>query len=164
MENNKKSGLSALTVYSVKEIVTMRVVSESLPGAGKRDELCDDAATAEMKESVRTGLIEQLSLSQGASDEDIRRALNAKREEKHAAIDAAVESGDYEAWRDCIRETRIGRDIASVVTKNKFQRYREMQESLQKAKDIAEELGLPPLDRYSSGKGHVYRASTLEEF
>lgn len=90
-----------------------------------------------------------LGLAEDASAEEIKAALDEKKAEMDAkmeaqqeAIDAAIASGDYDAWKTAVGNTRRGEQLTSVITEDNFAKYVEMENYLAKASVIASELGL----------------------
>ena len=146
------NGQSARTVLSIDEMMAAYVAGH-VSRKRKNDirgrthivdlkalDLPENATLGEIREAVRMRSIEQLGLSDDVSDEEIMEAINVGRE---LEIDEATESGDYERWKALVKETPDGERLTETVTKENFKTYKELQENLHIAEEIAEELNLP---------------------
>jgi hypothetical protein len=73
-----------------------------------------------------------------------RRADAETRRAEHEALreqsQTAIENGDYTTWAELNKDTPMGEIITS---KAQFKQLQEMHSYQEKARDIAEELGLP---------------------
>ncbi|MBN2250583.1 MAG: hypothetical protein JW724_00730 [Candidatus Altiarchaeota archaeon] len=181
MTKQKILGLSALGVLSVLicgGLVTAYLAEDSMGKRGKglmmrADleglDLPEDATREQVREAVRAKEMEELGLSEDATDEEIRAAMQQrmeerraeteenraamqqKMEEQKAKLDAAVQAGDYESWKTLVLETPRGETLTEVITEENFQKYAEMQDHLQKAGAMAEELGFPGIGKGMRG-------------
>lgn len=99
---------------------------------------------------------------------EIDPAKLAEMQAKHEAIDAAIESGNYDEWKKLMEEmvpdNTSGRTnpLLEKITKENFARFAEMHKLQEEAKDkldqagvIAKELGLP--ERPGMGGPHMMK-------
>ncbi len=145
-------GQYARTVLSIDEMMAAYVTGHASEAKGneksrRRHEvdlkslgLPENATLGEIREAVRMRTLEQLDLSDDASDEEIMEAMNARR---GLEIDEAIESGDYDRWKALVRETPDGEQLTETITQENFKTYKELQENMHIAEEIAEELNLP---------------------
>ncbi len=76
--------------------------------------------------------------------------------ENHEAVMEAVEKCDYDAWYNLLTENGNEPPILESINEGNFERFCEMHELRQKAREIAEELGLPQKRMGKGGfKGHA---------
>ena len=115
--------------------------------------LPENATRQEIRQVVRQKAITDLGLPVDATDEQIRTAQQAKMNETQAKIDAAVQAGDYTAWKSLVQDTPRGQQLLEKVTHENFPRYSEMYDHLKKANVIAQELGLQGMGGPGMGKG-----------
>ncbi|MFZ2455725.1 MAG: hypothetical protein WAX07_04555 [Candidatus Altiarchaeia archaeon] len=77
-----------------------------------------------------------------AAMEEKRTAMEAKMNEERALVEAALSSGDYDAWKTAVGKTPRGTQLTSLVTEENFAKYAEMEGYMVKARALATELGL----------------------
>lgn len=63
--------------------------------------------------------------------------------ELHTQIEEAMETGDFDAWRILIEDSKFGSRILEYITADNFDQFAEMHNHMKVAKEIREELGLP---------------------
>jgi len=116
------------------------------------------AFVSAMEEQGQSGRFAELTEEQfnemverNAEMEEQRAAM----QEQHDAVHAALEAGDYAAWKEAV--SNLGHDSALVekITEDNFDTYVEMHNKLEEAKALAEELGLerPGLGLNQKGPG-----------
>ena len=96
-------------------------------------------AMRQIRHAVKSAAVERLGLGYDATDEEIKEALDARRE---LEIEKAIGSGDYDTWKALIRTTHRGKELAGIISREKFPAYAEMMKNLYLAEEIANELGL----------------------
>jgi len=161
MATTKKLGLSILAVLSVLLIGGMAWAVAGNATGNKTRERNGNMTQMQMRGGGFGGgpggmhgifNASSLGLSANASAEEIKAALEEKRneteekrKEQQAAIDAALVSGDYDAWKAAVENMPMGgrfASLTSIITKENFDKYAEMEGYLAKAKALASELGL----------------------
>ena len=80
----------------------------------------------------------------------------ADMQERHEAIEAAIENNDYDAWKNTM-DQRV--NITDVVTKENFDQFTEMHRLMEagefeKAQEIRDELGLQAPHGGMGPRGH----------
>ena len=85
-------------------------------------------------------------------------------QERHDAMQTALENGDYDAWKGII-DSRPR--ISDVITEDNFDQFVEMHQLMQDgdregAQEIAEELGLPGKGKFGKGMRMGHRAGQGE--
>ena len=106
-----------------------------------------NATRTQVREAARKRTTKELGLSLNATDQEIMDALQKTNDAKRTRIDAAIESGDYENWTALMGQDPQGKQVISIITKDKFQKYVEMYQAEKKAKALATELGLSGNDQ-----------------
>ena len=107
--------------------------------------LLENATLGEIRGAVRARTLERLGLSEDASDEELMEAAKAERE---VDLARAIESADYYAWKELMMQDPDSAHLTEKITPENFAGYKEMQENLWMADELAAELGLSPADGY----------------
>lgn len=149
MATAKKLGLSVLAVLAVLLVGGLAwAVTGSASGNKTRDRTGNMAAMRDGGFGGGPGGMHgrmnatALGLSEDATTEEIRAAMEAKMTQERAETDAAIAAGDYNAWKTAIEKTGREAQITSIITEANFAKYAEMEGYMTKAKAIATELGL----------------------
>jgi hypothetical protein len=170
----QKSGQTARSVLSIDEMM-MAYVSDNAGAAKKRGkadgsgrmhgidlaalDLAENATLGEIREALRMRALELLDLPDDACDEEIAEEIKARRE---LELEDAIASGNYDKWLRLIKDTPGGDLLAENVTRDKFQSYKEMRESVLAAEEIALELKLPAREtRWIGRAAGIYGGSAL---
>ena len=185
MEKQKKFGLSAWAVLAVLFLVgavTAYVADNAsgnmtkagrgyimgmwgglgMHGVQNRSDLNlpANATRAQVKEAVKEKTLEQLGLPSNATDAQIRDAMQQKINETQSQIDAAITSGNYDAWTALIEQNPRGAQLTAIITADKFPKYVELYQAEENVKKLSGELGLPGMKMGGCGgfgRGHMGR-------
>jgi hypothetical protein len=144
MTTAKKLGLSVLAVLSVLLIGSLAWAVADTASGNKTRERNGNMTGMRGGFGGMHGMLNAtaLGLAEGATKEEIRTAMEAKMTQERAEIDAAIASGDYNAWKTAIEKTGRAAQLNSIITEANFAKYAEMQGYMTKARTIATELGL----------------------
>jgi nucleotide-binding universal stress UspA family protein len=90
----------------------------------------------------------------------------AQMQKKRAAVEAAIEAGDYEAWVSAIEGSPGAERLAEVITEDNFGTFAEIHQARQdkdweKAKELAEELGIEGMHK-GFGRGCFGKRMSVE--
>ncbi len=77
--------------------------------------------------------------------------MAAMQEEKDK-IQAAMNEG-YDAWKEAVADTPFGEKLTEVITEENFDKYVEMQNSMEHAEELRVELGLDGFGPHGGFKG-----------
>jgi hypothetical protein len=116
--------------------------------------LPENATKEEIREAIREKTAEQLGLPENATDAEIRDAMQKKADETQNQIDAAIASGNYDAWKTLAEQNPGGAQITAIITEDKFPKYVELYQAEKKVKTLGEELGLPGMKMNGCELGH----------
>ena len=128
---------------------------DMLAAAGITKEDMHAAMEAQMKErlaqAVSSGKITQ-------TEADARIAKMQARDQKHQAVETALQNKDYAAWSAAV----AGTPIASQVTEQNFAQFAEAHELMEQgkrdeAKQILDSLGITPQQHGFGHRGGMHR-------
>lgn len=139
------------TVFKDARVLTFAAVA-ALLGAGFAMAWGVEAATTTETNTERPTMERLYGRNGGCADTD--------RVERHAAVRAALEAGDFDAWQEAMGE----RGPVKLITEENFDEFVEMHEALEagdsaRADALRAELGLPERPQHSMhgagrGMGH----------
>ena len=86
---------------------------------------------------------------------DVKAAMREHRQETRAAVKAAVEAEDYDAFTEAAEDTKLADDIDSEADFQKFVEAYELRQSgdREAAREILSELGIEPKEHGKRGGG-----------
>lgn len=76
----------------------------------------------------------------------------AAMQEEREKIEAAMDEG-YDTWKEAVADTPFGEKLTEVITEENFDKFVEMQNSMEHAKELQAELGLDSFGQHG-GFGH----------
>lgn len=145
-----------------------KALHEDMPRAATISEEDFDALVA-MHEARMSGdyekaaeIREDLDLSGRGGfggERGMRRQARMIDSEHHEDVEAALQSGDYVAWKDLMQSAGRRGGPAQFVTEENFDTFRAMHEAIadgdtERAAELREELGLPTGPGAGHGRGH----------
>ena len=75
-------------------------------------------------------------------------AMQEEREKMQAAMDEG-----YDAWREAVADTPFGEKLTEVITEENFDKFVEMHNSMEHAKELQTELGLDGFGQHGGFRG-----------
>ncbi|MBW2973739.1 hypothetical protein KY346_05065 [Candidatus Woesearchaeota archaeon] len=119
--------------------------------AGDYDAFVNAVADSEMHKAELTEEQFNQMVERQKEMEEKRAAVQEQQDAVHAALDA----GDYAAWKEAISNLEHNSELAEKITEDNFDTFVKMHNKLEEAKELAEELGLerPGLGMNQKGPG-----------
>ena len=120
------------------------------------DAAANKAATRGVQDGSGQGygrMMTDLTAEERVTWESDREAHRVEMETKHVAVQAAVASGSYEAWKLAVGEDH---PFASKITAENFSRFVEAHQNVDEARAIFAELGIegaPGMGGMGKGEG-----------
>ena len=87
-------------------------------------------------------MLSDLGLPTNATASEIRDAMDKKMQATQVAIDSAIQSGDYAAWKALMENDTRGKQLTTIITSENFLKYVDMYQAQKKAQELGKELGL----------------------
>lgn len=72
----------------------------------------------------------------------MQHPIPAHSEEWRENVSQAIEDGDYDEWKNLMEEGNGNPHVLEVVNEDNFDEFAELHEYMEKAREIAKEIGL----------------------
>ena len=151
----KQNTIYVLLALFVVGIVAAGAVSafggfSMMPEIRETMELGDYQAYLEAFED-RTPMTEEefnMRVEMFQSKAEQRTAMQEARDNMQAAMDEG-----YDAWKEAVADTPFGEKLTEVITEENFDKFVEMHNSMEHAKELQTELGLDGFGQHGGFRG-----------